>query len=643
MYKMNRLEKVVLWACALIIVVHAIASFFPKERLWGINQLAYVSFIPRWIIIILALLVLVPKVNRICYDVFAGCFNLVERNLKGINRYYQYIFFSLVSIILFWVFKAKTHLLGDGTVRGNEILTGTKLSITEPLDFYLHALAYRLLKLDAFQTYALISCIVGAFFVFLALRLSHLLGKENQERVFAFMLLVSMGPVQLFFGYIESYSLVYVGILAYFLFSILYFNDRCGIFFPGLALLFCISLHLSALYLLPSLIYLGMAKSRKEEKTFNFKNVFSVTLILLLVGVGLLVLSAQNPNKASPATYFLSLLGSQKDPYSLFSSAHLVDMINEQLLLSPVGIILWAIVFFGARKIDFKNKVVTFFMIVIVFSFMFAFFMDPKLGYARDWDLFSSTGLGYTLLGMYLTLDCFRQAKIKKLNYVIMAVTFTALFSTLPWIYVNAQEDKAVERFNALLNLDVERSAYGHEILAIYYRDRGWLNEETKEWEKALSLVENDRYAGNLGMNYMQLGKYQEAITMLKKAIQLNPHSAKSYNNLGIAFAYAGEYEEAQKAYEESIKLDPFYFKAYSNLGGLLAEMGHYPEALEALKSAIQINPDYFEAYQNLAVTYQRMGKPEEVVPFFQAYLQRNPKDYQRVQELLKKINIDLD
>jgi tetratricopeptide (TPR) repeat protein len=640
---MTKPEKVAFFACTLLILIHAVSSFFPKERLWGLNQLAYVSFIPRWIIIILAFLILVPKINQVFYRVLAGFFNLVDRNFKRINRYHKYVFFSLVSIMLFWVFKAKAHLLGDGTLRGNEIATGTKFSITEPLDFYLHALVYRLLKLDPYLTYTLISCLAGALFIFLALWFSNLLGKENKEKVFAFVVLISMGSVQLFFGYVESYTLVYAGIMAYFLFSLWFLEGKCSLIFPSLALFLSISFHLSALYLLPSLIYLGIAKSRKEEKTFDFKSVFSITFILLLVGAGLFILNSQNPDKTSPATYFISLFGSQKDPYSLFSGAHLVDMINEQLLLSPVGIILWAVVIFSARKIDLKNKVVIFFMIVTLFSFLFAFIMDPKLGYARDWDLFSSTGLGYTLLGIYLVFDYFRQAKIKKLNYMIMAVTFTALFCTLPWIYVNAQEDKAVERFKALLNLDVKRSGYGHVILADYYRDRSLINEEMEEWKKALAVVENERYLVQVGICYWKLGRHQEAIATFKKAIQLNPNSAMSYDNLGVALSSMGEYEEAKKQYQMSIKVDPYYFRAYTNLGALFVEMGNYEEALKVLKSAIQINPDYFEAYDNLAIVYNRMGKPKEVVPFFQAYLKRNKKDYQRVQELLKKMNIDLD
>lgn len=639
----NRLERVVLFACTVTVLVHAVASFFPEARLWGINQLGYMPFLSRWMIIILALVVLVPKVNKTFYDLLARVFDLVERGLRRINRHSRYILFSLASIILFWVFKTKTHLLGDGSLRAGEILAGKELSFTAPLDFYLHALSYKYLNLEGPQTYSLLSCLAGAFFVFLVLSLSYVLGKESKEKVLAFVILATTGSVQLFFGYVESYTLVYIGIMAYFLFSLWFLEGKCGVMFPGMALFFSISLHLSALYLLPSLVYLGMSKSKTEERPFNFENVFGAIFVILLVGGGLFILSTHNPDKTSLASYFVSFSGNQQDPYSLFSGAHLLDVINEQLLLSPAGIIIWAVVIFFARKINFKDRVVTFFVIVSLFSLLFAFTVDPKLGYARDWDLFSSTGLGYTLLAIYLGFSYFRQANVKKLNYVILALAATAFLSTSPWIYVNAHEDKAVERFKDLLTVDLERSAYGHEILARYYRDIGLANEEMEEWKKALSVLRIERYAGNLGASYLKSGRYQEAAEAFGVVLQINPNSLLGYYNLGISLAHLGKYDEAKKQYQMAMDKDPYFLDAYMNLAVLLSKTGDDVEALKVLDSAIGINPDYFPAYENMAAVYQRIGQPREVIPLFRAYLERNPEDYQRVQELLNRMNIDLD
>jgi tetratricopeptide (TPR) repeat protein len=208
---------------------------------------------------------------------------------------------------------------------------------------------------------------------------------------------------------------------------------------------------------------------------------------------------------------------------------------------------------------------------------------------------------------------------------------------------VNAQEEKAVERFKTLLDLDVKRSGYGHEILAYYYRDQSLVNEEMEEWEKALSIGANERYLVHIGVCYVKLGKYQEAMTTFEEAIQVYPNYALSYYNLGVTLEHIGKRDEAIKQYQAAINKDPHYLTAYLNLSALLAETGNYEETLEVLKSAIQINPNSFEIYYDLAITYYRMGKPEEVVPFFQAYLKQNPQDYQRAQELLKKMNIDLD
>jgi tetratricopeptide (TPR) repeat protein len=639
---MTRLEKIVLFACAFVILIHAVASFFPEERLWGINQLAFFSPVTRWIMIFLAIFILIPKVNSVLYRFFAGFFNLVDGSLRGINKFYKYLALSLSSMALFWVFRAATYLLGDGHLRGREIVEGTTFSVSEPLDFYLHVLAYRLLKLDVYQIYALISCLAGVLFVFLALWISYHMGRENRQRVLVFFVLMGMGSTQLLFGYRESYSLVYAAVMGYFLLSFLYLEGKSSLLWPSLALLASISLHLSAAYLVPSLIYLYLVDPKEERKRPGFERISQLVLVLALMGAGFVFLTSGSHGLGSITGHSIPLAGNQSNPYSLFSGAHLLDTINEQLLLSPAGIILWMVVILCVRRISLKDRITAFFVMVSVLSLLFAFLMDPKLGYARDWDLFSITGLGYTLLAVYLVLHYLEEAKIGRSNYVVLAIISTALFSTIPWLYLNAQEDKSVERFGALLEFEARGSGYGHEILGYYYRERGLINEETKQWEEALSAVKVERYAGSLGMGYLKSRRYRKSADAFRTAIQLNPYSAQNYNNLGIALFNQRQYDEAEKQYQAAIQLDSSFWLAHQNLGVLYNAVGQYDDAAEEITKAIHMYPDDFQMYVVLASVYNNMEKPREIIPFLKDYLKRKPEDRERVETFLEEMKIDL-
>ncbi|MCK4428191.1 MAG: hypothetical protein KAW16_06905, partial [candidate division Zixibacteria bacterium] len=200
---MRKIEKVIFLTCLFLVLVHAVASFFPKERLWGLDLLHYVPPFFRFFLIGFGLLILTPPVNRFIADGLAKLLAPAENGLKKINKYYKYALISLASFPLFWVFKIKTSLLGDASLRATEILMGTKFSATEPLDFYLHAQLSDLLRLNPFTTYVILSCLAGVLFVFLILLLSNIIGKKKQEKLLVFSVLATMGANQLFFGYVE--------------------------------------------------------------------------------------------------------------------------------------------------------------------------------------------------------------------------------------------------------------------------------------------------------------------------------------------------------------------------------------------------------------------------------------------------------
>ena len=645
---MRKLEKIIFLTCLFLVLIHAVASFFPKERLWGLNLLYYVPPFFRWLLIGFGLLILTPPVNRFIADGLAKLLALAEISLKRINKYYKYALISLASFFPFWIFKIKTHLLGDGNLRAAEILEGWKFSATEPLDFYLHAFLSSLLKLNPFTTYAILSCLAGVLFIFLILLLSNLKGDEGQEKLLVFSVLATMGANQLFFGYVESYTLMYAAFVGFILFSWYYLKGKCGFFWPGLIFLLSLSLHLSAIFLLPSVLYLSVAKLSQEgkakNKIFPWANIIRMALILLIVGGGLFILRNYDPQKTDLGSFFISPLGRNQDPYSLFSLSHLLDFLNHQLLVSPLGIPIWLVLgLFFWKKINFRKSEVVFLLVLSVCALIFGLVVDPKLGYPRDWDLFAFCGLGYTILGIYLLLNVLKESGIKKLRYITLALVSTALISTVPWIYVNATQEKAVERLTHILKLGGKRSALGHEALAYYYRNLRQKDKEIEEWEKAIALIEKPRYLKNLGAIYVEAGKYQKAAWQLEKILEKDPNDHLTHSDLGKVYVALGKKEEAKQQFQKAIELQPDNPIYYENLGFFFLNLKSYEKSKEIFKKALQIDSSYFPNYRNLGFVYANLREDKEAIRYLELYLKHKPqaKDRNYVQGLIKRLKVE--
>ena len=64
-----------------------------------------------------------------------------------------------------------------------------------------------------------------------------------------------------------------------------------------------------------------------------------------------------------------------------------------------------------------------------------------------------------------------------------------------------------------------------------------------------------------------QKGQYDEAIPILRTAIELDPKNANAHSNLGLALNQKGQYGEAIPILRTAIELDPKHAIAHNNLG----------------------------------------------------------------------------
>ena len=77
-----------------------------------------------------------------------------------------------------------------------------------------------------------------------------------------------------------------------------------------------------------------------------------------------------------------------------------------------------------------------------------------------------------------------------------------------------------------------------------------------------------------LGAIFKAKGRKFEAVDANRKAVELSPQDAETYNNLGVTLQELGRLDEAEASSRQAIALNPDYAEAHSNLGNILREIG---------------------------------------------------------------------
>ena len=92
-----------------------------------------------------------------------------------------------------------------------------------------------------------------------------------------------------------------------------------------------------------------------------------------------------------------------------------------------------------------------------------------------------------------------------------------------------------------------------------------------------------------------------------------------------------GKYEDAMTAYKRAIQLKPDYANAHLNLGIILKDLGQLKEAELSTRKAIELKSDYAEALLNLGIILKDLGKLKESELSFRKVIEIKPKTYATV------------
>jgi tetratricopeptide (TPR) repeat protein len=154
-----------------------------------------------------------------------------------------------------------------------------------------------------------------------------------------------------------------------------------------------------------------------------------------------------------------------------------------------------------------------------------------------------------------------------------------------------------------------------------------WQNSITLS-RHAIEVTRNNFVAyDSLGRALDELGLKDQALACYAEAVRVEPQFPQSQFNLGVALRERGQLPEAVEHFAAAAKLVPEHYETRSALGAtlLLLNTDRWDEAVVEFSAALRLKPDSADAHRNLAVALARQGQTTNALPHFAAAVGLDP------------------
>ena len=129
----------------------------------------------------------------------------------------------------------------------------------------------------------------------------------------------------------------------------------------------------------------------------------------------------------------------------------------------------------------------------------------------------------------------------------------------------------------------------------------------------------------NLGVIATREARVADSVECFQQALKLNPHHLLSLDNLGNAYRLQKRWDEARTVLERALEVAPQDPEANYSLAMVFAQTDETDEAYQHLQRALQARPAYPEALNNLGVLYLRTNRRDAAVASFEQCIRVAP------------------
>ncbi|HBZ01912.1 MAG TPA: hypothetical protein DEO84_11395, partial [candidate division Zixibacteria bacterium] len=170
------------------VILWLAAPIFHPQRLWGIDHLSYFPAI--WSLIYIAVLIILSILifGKIRITALINIKSGISIWWKQVPQWLRLALTGIFALIIFWLLRDRTKLLGDSFLRIGEL--GDKhldrllnTSAAEPLDYIIHYAIYKYiclpLSLSSTFCYELVSHLAGLIYLWAAWSIARQLKSEK--------------------------------------------------------------------------------------------------------------------------------------------------------------------------------------------------------------------------------------------------------------------------------------------------------------------------------------------------------------------------------------------------------------------------------------------------------------------------------
>jgi tetratricopeptide (TPR) repeat protein len=140
------------------------------------------------------------------------------------------------------------------------------------------------------------------------------------------------------------------------------------------------------------------------------------------------------------------------------------------------------------------------------------------------------------------------------------------------------------------------------------------------------------------GNDYIERGKYDEAIGEFNKEILCNPKNSYAYLCRSEAYAGIGRNDEAIVDCGTAIQIVPDYFAAYRRRGGIYVKIGRFDEAIRDCSQAIEWDSEDALSYCYRGLAYTKIENYSRAVADYNKAVELDHYSSKKVQKIREEL-----